>query len=312
MTTLTDTGTDTRVADLERTLGKYKSELNNIQKILPLIVTARTELSRPAEGIDGWSVNVPLAGEGGGDLFHFVDFKEDFGLERIIARATTLGHKKRLNQLIKHRRRIGTVFLDVTGHTWGDTILARAYLRDLLQRIPDSLEYRGQVTCGTLERLNNLSYRGDDSMSKMTPFSYSEITTDGNGDAAQLKLVNAGMPLPLIYRAQSKTFDTTIGEKWRETGSMPLGLTPSQDFNVNKTTLARGDIVLMCGDGILEFGKLEQKDYMQDVRKIVSDSPTKPSREIGENIMDYLLTSGSKQHDDVTLGIIRYEGKRKV
>jgi serine phosphatase RsbU (regulator of sigma subunit) len=309
----------------QETIARLKREVDEVNRIVPLVATPRTELREPKHGIDGWSVNVPHNGHRGGDLFHFINYAEDFGLENMISRVEGREQKVVANKLREHRKQISWAMLDVTGEKSTDGLLAALYLREITQGIPSYLEHRGYVPTDLLEIVNHLAYRGDNV--KMTCFSFGDVRANPEENCATVRLISAGMPTPVVFRAATGDMDKELYEKWRPEGNVPLGLMPSEQYrdirgnpddakpayNIMKARLQPGDKLILGSDGLFEYGSLGNSDKTVALKKILEvarNNPSARASDLGAQIFDDMITGmKSIAHDDMTLAIIQYRGK---
>jgi serine phosphatase RsbU (regulator of sigma subunit) len=118
-------------------------------------------------------------------------------------------------------------------------------------------------------------------------------------------LTSAGMPYPLIYRANTQTVEEVLLK------GMPLGAFTNFPYEQKELHLSAGDTIILMSDGFPEMfnDKQETLDYSR-VKEIVKEVGDKSPQEI----IDHLSTigeswAGSKaQDDDVTIVVLKIKG----
>ena len=128
---------------------------------------------------------------------------------------------------------------------------------------------------------------------------YGAITADG-----QLSYSNAGQEPPLVVRADSTA--------WLEEGGPVLGLLSIATYNYETVSLAAGDLVVVCSDGVTEARNLAGDEFGRDrlVEALHGRHGAKPEAAL-EHVLGAVKTfsQGAAQADDITLLILRYKGR---
>jgi len=117
---------------------------------------------------------------------------------------------------------------------------------------------------------------------------------------------NAGQEPPLVISKD--------GIRWLETGGPVLGLLPMARYEYETVTLAPGDLVVVCSDGVTEARSVTNEEFGRDrlldaVKKMHGVKP--------DTVLDQLLSAvnqfarGAPQADDITVLVFRYRGDGK-
>jgi phosphoserine phosphatase RsbU/P len=117
---------------------------------------------------------------------------------------------------------------------------------------------------------------------------------------------NAGQEPPLVISKD--------GIRWLETGGPVLGLLPMARYEYETVTLAPGDLVVVCSDGVTEARSVTNEEFGRDrlldaVKKMHGVKP--------DTVLDQLLSAvnqfarGAPQADDITVLVFRYRGEGK-
>jgi sigma-B regulation protein RsbU (phosphoserine phosphatase) len=184
---------------------------------------------------------------------------------------------------------------DVAGHGISAALLmtsARAVLR---QRAA----MPGDIACVLSDANLQLTRDVEESGRFVTMF-YSEIDMKNR----QLWWVRAGHDPALVYDSIADTFDELIGK------GLPLGVTPTAEYNARVQQIIAGQIYVIGTDGIWEtrspagdmFGK-------HRFREIIRENAHQPAQKITDAVFDAVsaFRQSVKQEDDITLVIIKIE-----
>src|SRR5262249_3492039 len=96
-----------------------------------------------------------------------------------------------------------------------------------------------------INKLNDLVYQSAGQMDRF-------ITLAGVVlDAAEhtVTIVNAGHVMPMLYRASTGTVEDAMP---KSAGGMPMGIMDGQSYEAHRLTLAPGDSLLLCSDGVTD------------------------------------------------------------
>jgi serine phosphatase RsbU (regulator of sigma subunit) len=114
---------------------------------------------------------------------------------------------------------------------------------------------------------------------------------------------NAGQEPPLVLSKD--------GVRWLETGGPVLGLLPMARYEYETITLAPGDLVVVCSDGVTEARNVANEEFG---RERLLDSLKAMHGAKPDAALDQLLSSvnqfarGAPQADDITVLVFRYRG----
>jgi len=127
---------------------------------------------------------------------------------------------------------------------------------------------------------------------------YGAVTADGT-----LRYCNAGQEPPLLVRKDGVT--------WLEEGGPVLGLLPGATYNFAAVSLAPGDLVVVCSDGVTEARNLAGEEFGRErlvdaLRGRHGSTPDVALEHILGAVKSY---SQGAQADDITLLILRYKGR---
>ena len=115
-----------------------------------------------------------------------------------------------------------------------------------------------------------------------------------------LRMVNAGMPLPVLVR-QGKS------RSIRAEG-VPLGLLAQVEYQETQVTLEKGDLLAFFSDGLAEAANSEHEEFgTRRLEQHLRENAQRPIGEILENIFAEItrFEAGSSRRDDQTLLIVR-------
>jgi sigma-B regulation protein RsbU (phosphoserine phosphatase) len=115
-----------------------------------------------------------------------------------------------------------------------------------------------------------------------------------------LRLVNAGMPLPILVRqGKSRTI--------RAEG-VPLGLLGQAEYQETQVTLEKGDVLAFYSDGLAEAANSDHEEFgTRRLDQLLRENAVLPIGEILEIIFDGIkrFEAGSQRRDDQTLLLVR-------
>ena len=128
---------------------------------------------------------------------------------------------------------------------------------------------------------------------------YGVISSDG-----RLSYCNAGQEPPIVIGADD-------GVRWLETGGPVLGLLSIATYEPETISLSRGDLVVVCSDGVTEARNVAGDEFGRDriVEALHGCHGVKP-----ETVLEILLaavkafSAGAPQADDITALVLRYHG----
>ena len=121
--------------------------------------------------------------------------------------------------------------------------------------------------------------------------------------SGEFSYCNAGQEPPLVIAKD--------GIRWLETGGPVLGLLPGARYEYETVTLAPGDLVIVCSDGVTEARNVANEEFGRDrlLDAMKSMHGAKP-----DLVLDLLLSAvnqfatGAPQADDITVLVFRYRG----
>jgi serine phosphatase RsbU (regulator of sigma subunit) len=128
------------------------------------------------------------------------------------------------------------------------------------------------------------------------------LPSAGSPAKTTLELAGAGMPPALIYRAETGTVEH-IPLK-----GMPLGSSVSYPYQITRTTVEPGDIVMLMTDGLAETFNPDKKMFgYERIERILTEMHDETPDRIIERLhreSDQWL-NGMPQADDMTFFIFR-------
>jgi phosphoserine phosphatase RsbU/P len=128
-----------------------------------------------------------------------------------------------------------------------------------------------------------------------------------NPQTRQMHVAGAGVPGP--FHVSSRVCRVL------EVPGIPPGLFQDADYDMCTITLARGDSVLFCTDGIIDAFNVEEESFgVERVRKICETGFDAAPAELLGRIFAALAayTRNREQHDDMTAAVFHYEGSGSV
>lgn len=166
---------------------------------------------------------------------------------------------------------------------------------------------RGQTIkpCETLsemiQHINRLVYEAS-ALNRYATFFYAQY----DPATMAMRYVNAGHNAPILWRgAEDQNEFVRL-----EDGGTVIGLFPDYPYSEGRIQLRRGDVVVAFTDGISEAMNDLDQEYGEE--QLMAVVPTLRARTAAEAISQILFqvdtfTAGAKQHDDMTLVVIRVQ-----
>jgi phosphoserine phosphatase RsbU/P len=120
-----------------------------------------------------------------------------------------------------------------------------------------------------------------------------------------LEYVNAGHQIPVLIGSTVRRLDK---------GGPPLGLFGNLDFEVGKTEIREGDLMVVHSDGISEARNETDEEYGDErLRDLVAAHRTRPLRDIQKIILEEVGNwSRREPEDDMTLVLVRVEDEARL
>jgi streptogramin lyase len=122
----------------------------------------------------------------------------------------------------------------------------------------------------------------------------------------EVEIANAGLPEPVLLKSGKVSFVRAEGTRY------PLGIRDVKKYPYFKTSLNKGDIVVMLSDGVLEswnsksefYGKERLKEILE---KVIVNKRNYSAKEIIELILNDIreFSVGTLQHDDMTIVVVK-------
>jgi serine phosphatase RsbU (regulator of sigma subunit) len=121
--------------------------------------------------------------------------------------------------------------------------------------------------------------------------------------SGEFSYCNAGQEPPLLLKAD--------GEEWLETGGPVIGLLPVASYDCGTTTPARGDLVIVCSDGVTEARNVANDEFgqqrmLQTLRGLHAQRPEVVLEELVSAVKEF--SRNAPQADDITIIVLRYRG----
>ena len=182
---------------------------------------------------------------------------------------------------------------DVAGKGAPAALLAAAVQRNFIAPAPVSGD-----PADTLTRVNNALLRRAIEARFATMF-HGVVNPDG-----YLSYCNGGQEPPLVLRRD--------GMAWLEAGGPVLGLLPGATYEFDNVTLAAGDLVVVCSDGVTEARNEAGEEFGRErlIEAMQGCHGTKPDAVL-ERLFAAVRTfsHGTPQGDDITGLVLRYRGQ---
>jgi serine phosphatase RsbU (regulator of sigma subunit) len=189
-------------------------------------------------------------------------------------------------------RGLGFALGDVAGKGPPAALLAAAVQTNFGAQAPVS-----DGPADTMTRINRALLRRAIEARFATMF-HGAILPDGT-----LSYCNAGQEPPLVVRADDIA--------WLEEGGPVLGLLSIASYDNGVVSLAPGDLVVVCSDGVTEARNLAGDEFGRD--RLVDSMRTSHGQK-PETVLERLLedvrkfSEGAAQADDITALVLRYRG----
>jgi phosphoserine phosphatase RsbU/P len=148
-----------------------------------------------------------------------------------------------------------------------------------------------------MEKVNMLMCESTDG-SKFATFFYSVY----NSETKILRFVNAGHNPPLLYRANSKTFEEL------KTEGFIIGGISRIKYNDASVKLDGEDLLLYYTDGITEYFNPKEEQFGEErLKSVIANNSELPPRDICNKILEEVnkYSEGKPQADDMTLLAIK-------
>jgi serine phosphatase RsbU (regulator of sigma subunit)/pSer/pThr/pTyr-binding forkhead associated (FHA) protein len=189
-------------------------------------------------------------------------------------------------------RGFGFALGDVAGKGPPAALLAAAVLTNFGAHAPISSD-----PADTMTRINRALLRRAIEARFATMF-HGAVLADGT-----LKYCNAGQEPPLVVRR-----DDVL---WLEHGGPVLGLLSIATYECGEVSLAPGDLVVVCSDGVTEARNRQGAEFGRDrlVQAMAGTHGQKPDAAL-ERLLEEVrrFSEGGAQGDDITVLVLRYRG----
>jgi sigma-B regulation protein RsbU (phosphoserine phosphatase) len=117
----------------------------------------------------------------------------------------------------------------------------------------------------------------------------------------ELTFANAGHNPPILVRASGQA-------EMLEGGGPVLGILPIAPYSEMRTSLKRGDMLVLYSDGVTEATNCEQEEYAEErFIEVLKQHRTEPASAIVEAVTKSLteFAAGAPQADDITLVVAK-------
>jgi len=197
---------------------------------------------------------------------------------------------------------VGLVIGDVTGHGFHTGLMVAMASSCLHTRIKTDyslssvMPVMNDMVCGFVQ---NDMYFDLTSPPYMT-FCYIIV----NLKDQTISFSNAGHNYPYHYRASTKQLE------FLESNACTLGVLECQDYEIDRSKWAKGDIFVLYSDGIVEARSKNEEDFGDErLKQLVMENVNLPPKQMRETILQsvYDFCQGVTQADDMTLMIVRME-----
>lgn len=230
-------------------------------------------------GIDAWVVSQPYKGHAAGGDIHYVSMCASGRLARFVV-------------------------ADVSGH--GDEVSRTAkVLRDLMRRNMNTLDQTKFARA-----LNDAFQMGGSADGRFA----TALLASYFSPTDQLVVCNAGHPRPMWYRADKGTWTALHHEaegSLTEAADLPLGIIEPTSYHQFSVPLAKGDLVLVMTDGLLESRNeagemLGEAGLLAMLRELDPTAPERLAGALVERVERY--RGGAPADDDLTLVLLHHNG----
>lgn len=177
--------------------------------------------------------------------------------------------------------------------------ISAALLTSTLQGALTAMVELGQSVNAVARQLNRYICQHTET-NKFATFFCAVLEPDG-----RLQYINAGH-VPSLWVPRE-------GElRALQAGNLPLGLFERDDYAAEFITLTPGDTLVLYTDGLVEAAGPEEEPYgLERLKKAVTNFCHRPVEELADGILADAreFTRGTLLEDDMTLLVVRYEGK---
>jgi sigma-B regulation protein RsbU (phosphoserine phosphatase) len=190
---------------------------------------------------------------------------------------------------------LGFAIGDASGHGLPAALLVRDVVTGLRMGIEKELKI-----AHVFAKLNRVIHRSRLSSRFVSVF-YAELERDGN-----LVYLNAGHQPPILFFGEPRAGHP--GEAELATGGTVIGPLPEARFNRGFARIRKGEVLLLCTDGILERRDRAGEFFGIDrVRALVRDNQGESARVILERLFEAALAWGETRpwEDDATIVIVK-------
>lgn len=152
-----------------------------------------------------------------------------------------------------------------------------------------------------IEHINRLVYDAS-ADNRYATFFYAQYEPGGR----ILKYVNAGHNAPILCR---KRADSPEIERLEEGGTV-VGLFPEAPYREAQLTLCRGDVVVAFTDGISEAMNDAEEEWSEEqLIQTIKNGDSRSAADMITSILERVdaFTRGARQHDDMTLVVMRVQ-----
>ena len=119
----------------------------------------------------------------------------------------------------------------------------------------------------------------------------------------RVSLVNGGCPYPYYLRAEKDQIEEV------STGGLPLGAVALSEYHTIDLELNRGDVLVLCSDGIIEAGNGDEIFGFERTRQCVKEASSKDvsAEQIAIQIFREVdsYTQSEEQNDDQTVVVLK-------
>jgi serine phosphatase RsbU (regulator of sigma subunit) len=144
--------------------------------------------------------------------------------------------------------------------------------------------------------LNNLIHRASFQADRFVTLAAAVL----HPERQTVTLVNAGHPVPLVYRAATQTLHEAMP---RELAGVPIGIEKDSAYRAWTVDFGRGDCLVLFTDGVTEARDRRNVQFrMPRVYEVLRSGPATPPA-MGERLVAAVkqYSLGCKQHDDITV-----------